>query len=160
MSDTSSTGAGAHQTAQGSPAAVAIPEENMKRLAVLLQDCLGEADEDGVESVDCFFIEVPVAVEKAQARRAGFVALLDRWPTETGDGPVSPLGAGPGYIHVGAVLGSQQLALIMFAVGKTLGLWGLITPQSLGFEGDAAAEMAGLGLVMIDGYRPDGDTAG
>ena len=140
-------------------AAAADHEESVERLAGLLQDCLDGADEDGVESVDCFFLDVPIAASKAQERRSEIVELLDRWPTETGAGPVSPLSAGPGYIHVGAVLGSQQLALIMFAVGKVLGLWGLITPQSLGFEGESAAEMAGLGFVMTDGYRPDGDAA-
>ena len=156
MSNIPSASKETHRTVQGPATAVADHEERMERLAVLLQDCLGAPD----ESVDCFLLDVPVAADKAQERRTEIIEVLDRWPTETGDGPVSPLSAGPGYIHVGAVLGSQQLALIMFAVGKVLGLWGLITPQSLGFEGEAAAEMAGLGLVMIDGYRPDGGAAG
>lgn len=59
---------------------------------------------------------------------------------------------GPSYIPVGAWIGSQDLALRLFAVGKILGLWGVVTPGALGVEpGPQADQMAGSGFVMASG---------
>ena len=91
MSDIPSASKEAYRTVQGPATAVADHAEKMERLAVLLLDCLGAPD----ESVDCFLLDVPIAADKAQERRTEIVELLDRWPTETGDGPVSALSAGP-----------------------------------------------------------------
>lgn len=72
-----------------------------------------------------------------------------------------PLAQGPSYIHVGGALGSQGRALCLFALGEALDFWRVITPKRLFHDmaGDdisdaEAREMAGRGLVMIDGYRP------
>lgn len=55
---------------------------------------------------------------------------------------------GPSYIEWGAWIGSQDLALRMFACGEVAGLWQVITPKRLGIEGPQAADMAGAGYVM------------
>lgn len=108
----------------------------------------------GVEVVDCV-ARVAVVVEKAQRHREELIALLSQWPDEAWGWPVAPLCNGPSYIDVGAVLGSQTLAFVLFAVGKVLGLWDIITSQTLGIEGEKAGALAGLGFVMISGFRPE-----
>ena len=76
-----------------------------------------------------------------------------QWPDEAWGRPVTPMHNGPSYIDVGAVLDSQSLAFVLFAVGKVLGLWDIITPETLGIEGEKAGELAGLGFVMISGFH-------
>ena len=131
----------------------------MDRLGVLLGDCLGDLDTDnevpeGIQVVDCV-VKVAVVVAKAREHGEEIVQLLDQWPTEAWDSPVTPLSEGPSYIHVGAVMSSQQMACALFGVGEVLGLWKVVTPQTLGFSDPEVTEMAGRGFVMIDGYRPE-----
>ncbi len=45
------------------------------------------------------------------------------------------------------------MALRLFALGKVLGFWNIITPETLGFKGEAADEFAGKGFVMMGGYK-------
>lgn len=54
---------------------------------------------------------------------------------------------------VGAALGSQDLAFQLFAYGKVMEMWDVITPTKMGFTGAEAREMAGRGFVMITGWR-------
>lgn len=67
----------------------------------------------------------------------------------------STLARGPSFIEVGAELGDQGAALQLFAAGQVLGLWKVITPEFLGFEGAEAKNMAGRGMVMISGLKED-----
>jgi hypothetical protein len=100
-----------------------------------------------LELVDLEFLVIGVDKAKALARRVEVVSLLGTYPEP------ARLAGGPSYIEVGAVLGDQAAAFCLFALGKVLGLWGVITPAQLGFEGDEARQAAGSGLVMITGYR-------
>ena len=139
---------------------------NRERLTEILLDCLGDdgSDEglpegrvsDGSVRVDC---HVGVVINKTIARshRDEIVTILDDWPSELEHQSVKPLRSGPNYIHVGWVIGSQTLALMLFAVGKVLKFWDVWTPRTFGLEGEEAAEAAGLGAVMIGGYKPDGE---
>ena len=129
------------------------------RMAEILQDCLAQVYEEqtppeGVEIVDCY-MQVPINKRKAEEYREELVRLLKEWPDETWGVKVPPLEEGPSYIHVGGVIGSQQLAFLLFAVGKILGFWDVITPKTLGIEGEKASSLAGSGMVMISGYTPD-----
>jgi len=103
---------------------------------------------DGCEVVDLHFVKVAVNKANAEAHRAELVDQLSHFPEP------EILAGGPSYIHMGGILGDQGLALELFALGKVLGLWGVITPEGMGFSGEAADMMAGNGFVMCTGFRP------
>ena len=69
------------------------------------------------------------------------------------------LAGGPSYIELGGVLGSQELALRLLALGEACKLWKVITPAALHIEGPQADEMAGSGFVMCSGYKSDPEAA-
>lgn len=104
--------------------------------------------------VDMHFITILVDKEKAEKYKAELVQILKDWPSEVWEQEIPKLEQGPSYIHVGGVLGDQGLALQLFALGKVLGLWKVITPKNLGITGSRADEIAGSGFIMIEGYRP------
>jgi hypothetical protein len=58
--------------------------------------------------------------------------------------------AGPSYIAVGAWIGDQGQALLLFGLGEILRLWKVITPELLGFTGAVADDLAGNGMVMVN----------
>ncbi len=105
-----------------------------------------EAPKDMVK-VDVEFIIIGVDMAAAEAHRSEFVEILDQYPEP------ERLAGGPSYIEVGAAIGDQGAAFQMFALGQALGLWKVITPATLGFKGDDAARMAGMGYVMMSGYK-------
>lgn len=134
-----------------------------ERLSEILRACFHALEENqvpppGVELVDCH-MQIPIDIEQANEHREELLAILSEWPHEAWGAEVPRLEEGPSYIHAGGVVGSQQLAFVLFAVGKVLGLWELVTPSTLGFEGGEADAMARRGLVMISGYNPDAITA-
>ena len=104
--------------------------------------------EDTLEKVDCSFLVVGVDKNKAEQFRDEFVELLKRYPEP------ARLAGGPSYIEVGGVIGDQGAAFQLFALGHVLGLWSVITPETLGITGARARELAGLGFVMISGFNP------
>ena len=63
------------------------------------------------------------------------------------------LASGPSYITLGAILGSQDLALRFIGLCELLEVSKAITPALLGVEGDAANEMAGAGFIMLGPYQ-------
>lgn len=102
----------------------------------------------GLEMVDLEFVMVGVNKARAEARRAELIGILNSWPAP------ERLAGGPSYIEVGGIIGDQGAAFQLFALGKVLGLWDLITPTSMGFAGPEARDMAGSGFIMITGYHP------
>jgi hypothetical protein len=101
-----------------------------------------------VERVDVHFIVVGVDVEAARARESDLKQILSEYPNP------GRLAGGPSYIELGAEIGSQGAALRLFALGKVLGLWSVITPESFGMLGEEAARAAGAGYVMCTGWKP------
>lgn len=65
------------------------------------------------------------------------------------DEPLERLLAGPSYIELGAWIGDQGLALALMGLGSALDIWGIITPQTLGIEGEEAKQMMGMGFIMV-----------
>ncbi|MEK7185621.1 MAG: hypothetical protein AAB726_03295 [Patescibacteria group bacterium] len=108
---------------------------------------------NGVEKVDCHFIIIGVDKAKAKTHKDELVAILKDWPSEAHGSTIPKLSEGPSYIHVGGAIGSQGAAFQLFALGKVLGLWDIITPAKLGITGPNADRMAGSGFVMIDGFK-------
>ena len=108
---------------------------------------------DGIEKVDLHFIVVGVDKAKAEAHKDELVGILKDWPSEAWGNPIPKLEEGPSYIHVGGAIGDQGAAFQLFALGKVLGLWDIITPAKLGITGEQANQMAGMGFVMVDGFK-------
>lgn len=106
-----------------------------------------EAIPDECEVVDMHFVKVAVNKARAEARRADLIALLDSYPNP------AELAGGPSYMAVGGVVGDQGAAFELFALGKVLGIWGVITPATFGMTGAEADRAAGAGYIMCTGYR-------
>ncbi len=100
-----------------------------------------------IEKVDLEFLVIGVNKAKAEAHKAELIEIMDTYPNP------ERLAGGPSYIEVGAEIGDQGAAFQLFALGKVLGLWGVITPASLGITGDQAVQMAGSGYIMMSGYK-------
>lgn len=103
---------------------------------------------DTLDRVDMGLLTIGVNRASAEEHRAEFTALMRAYPKP------DRLAGGPSYIEVGAEIGDQGAAFQLFALGKTLGLWDVITPASLGASGEEAKHLAGRGFVMITGLRP------
>lgn len=101
--------------------------------------------------IDCHFITVGVDTVKAAFHKREFINLLRDYPQP------ERLADGPSYIEVGGVIGDQQAAFQMFALGESLDLWKVITPKTLGVEGVEADKMAGAGYVMMSGWKDEGE---
>lgn len=100
------------------------------------------------QKVDMELLVIGVDRTEAEAHRNEIVSILNSYPDP------DTLSKGPSYIHVGAEIGDQGAAFQLFALGKVLGLWDVITPSVLGLKGDDATEAAGRGFIMITGYNP------
>lgn len=96
--------------------------------------------------VDLTLVTVGV-LPKAHERRAEVIDLLRNYPQP------ERLAGGPSYIELGGVLGDQGMALALIALGHVLKLWQAITPALFGVTGAEAQKMAGMGYVMISGFK-------
>ncbi|QPF81708.1 hypothetical protein IC762_12490 [Bradyrhizobium genosp. L] len=102
---------------------------------------------DDLVKVDLEFLVIGVNKVEAEKHKAELVNLLNEYPD-----PAS-LAGGPSYITVGAEIGDQGAAFQLFALGKVLGLWDVITPAMFGMKGEEATQAAGSGFIMMTGYR-------
>jgi hypothetical protein len=100
-----------------------------------------------LEKVDVEFMVIGVDKTLAEKNRAELISILKTYPNP------SRLAQGPSYIEVGAEIGDQGMAFQLFALGKVLGLWKVITPADFGMKGDEARDAAGKGFVMMTGYK-------
>lgn len=103
-----------------------------------------------VKIVDMIFVDVAVDTAKAESRRSELVEVLSEYPE------MDRLTQGPSYIEIGADIGDQGLALQLMAVGSVLGFWQVMSGLTLGMDRDMARQMAGVGLLNITGYNPEG----
>lgn len=117
---------------------------NVKVVEVFNIPHQSEASEDLV-LVDCHFIMVGVDKAKAIKRRNDLVRILKEYPN------FARLKKGLSYIEVGGEIGDQGAALRLFALGRVLDFWEVITPKTMGITGKAADELAGAGMVMTSG---------
>lgn len=107
-----------------------------------------DVDETKTAMVDLVFFVAGVDLEKARDHRPQIEGLLAAYPEP------ARLAGGPSYIELGGALGDQGMALCLMAMGKALGLWDIITPATVGMEGDEAQQMAGNGFIMVTGWSP------
>ena len=102
-------------------------------------------------TADVFFFKVGLAdpdCDRAAMAEELRAALTAEYPDQ------ERLRGGPSYIEMGAALGDQGYALTLMGLGELAGLWTVIRPDTLGFQGEKAQQMAGNGMVMISGLRP------
>lgn len=99
------------------------------------------------EKVDLCLLTIGVRKAVAENHKAELIALLNNYPDP------DSLAGGPSYITVGAEIGDQGAAFQLFALGKVLGLWDIITPALFGMKGEEATRAAGGGYIMITGFR-------
>ena len=102
---------------------------------------------DGIEKGDLHFIMVGVDKAKAEHYKDELIAILQTYPQP------ERLAGGPSYIEVGGEIRDQGAAFQLFGLGKVLGLWDIITPEKLGITGPEANQMAGMGFVMMSGFK-------
>lgn len=100
-----------------------------------------------LERVDLLLLTVGVDKALAEERKTELVSLLREWPDP------DMLKRGPSYIHIGGVIGDQGTAFQLMAIGKMLGLWDIITAETMGADREQAVQAAGSGWVMISGFR-------
>lgn len=127
---------------------------NLERLHKILSDTTKQVRKDdevdaGTEKVDLEFMQIGVNKEAAEKNKSELIEILNTYPQP------DRLAGGPSYIELGAEIGSQAAAFQLFALGKALGLWNIITPASLGITGPEANKLAGSGLIMITGYKSE-----
>jgi len=105
--------------------------------------------ENNCEKVDMIFVDVVVDKTRAEQYRADLEEILKQYPQPEG------LTRGPSYIELAQNLGMEQEGVLrLMALGKTLGLWDVISAKTLGMDDATAREMADRGFLMISGYKP------
>jgi len=97
--------------------------------------------------VDVHFMTIGVDKAKAEQHRKELISILKDYPDP------DRLAGGPSYIELGGVIGDQGSALRLFALGQVLELWTVITPKTLGIVGEEAQKLAGMGMIMISGFK-------
>src|ERR1700679_3108460 len=97
-----------------------------------------------IEKVDMVFLTIGVDKAEAEKHSAELRKILADYPRSKD---------GPSYIEVGAEIGDQGAAVQLFAVGKVLGFWDVITPGTLGIKGAQARVMASVGFIICSGMR-------
>ncbi|HLC56464.1 MAG TPA: hypothetical protein VJJ23_04480 [Candidatus Nanoarchaeia archaeon] len=108
-----------------------------------------EAPVNGVDKIDMIFIDVVVDKERAEQYRNEITDILRDYPEP------ERLAGGPSYIELAPNLGMQQEgALRLMALGKSLGLWDILSGKTLKMNDDEARNLAGSGFLMISGYKP------
>lgn len=129
-----------------------IQERNVGNLHVVEifgYEHTSKAPEDArYEKVDMVFVDVVVDKEKATKRQEELEDILFDYPQP------ERLAAGPSYIELSPNCGLEQDGgLRLMALGKSLNLWEVISGKTFGFDEATTRSMAGVGLLMISGYR-------
>ncbi len=104
---------------------------------------------DNFDIVDMIFVDVVVDIARAEKYRGAFAEQMRAYPQP------ERLAGGPSYIELAPNMGMQQEgALRVMALGKTLGMWDVMSAKTLGMDDITARHMAGQGFLMISGYKP------
>jgi len=104
---------------------------------------------DNFDKVDMIFVDVVVDRARAEQYRGAFAEQMSAYPQP------ERLAGGPSYIELAPTMGmEQESALRVMALGKTLGMWDVISAKTFGMDDATARQMAGQGFLMISGYKP------
>lgn len=135
------------QLRKGAEVETHVEESGIEVTEVFAMPPADDPNATALEKVDMEFLVIGVDKVKAEQRKAELIEILNTYPQP------DRLAGGPSYIEVGAEIGDQGAAFQLFALGKVLGLWDVITPATLGIVGAEAKQMAGMGFVMMSGYK-------
>jgi len=105
-------------------------------------------NKEDFEIVDLVLLSVAVNKMNADKSKDQLIEFLKDYPDQ------HRFSLGLSYIEVGAMIGSQDRAFQLFALGKYLKLWEVITPITVGAKGYDAKNAARNGFIMISGYKP------
>ena len=124
--------------------------ENVAVTEVFGYDHTSEAPKgDGFDKVDMVFVDVVVDKAIAEHYRTNLAEELRGYPQP------ERLAGGPSYIELAPNIGMEQEgALRLMALGQTLGLWKVVSGKTMGMDDATTRELAGRGLLMISGYKP------
>jgi len=122
-------------------------EEGLQGTDIVVWPRMGDARDD-LEEVDVWFLVVGVDKGKAQAHKAELIEWLKSYPE-----PVVISNGLFSYITLSAVIHDRGTVLRLFALGKVLGLWDVVTPATLGLSGKLAQDAAGRGFIMCTGFK-------
>jgi hypothetical protein len=98
---------------------------------------------DDIAKIDMHFIVIGIRKTEAEKNKEALLEVMKGYPD------LERFREGLSYIEVGGIIGSQEAAFQLFALGAYLDLWKLITPQTIGIVGKAAVGLAGMGFIMI-----------
>ena len=94
------------------------------------------------------FLDVLVDKTTAKKYKSDIRRILEDYPQPR------RLAGGPSYIELAPNIGlEQEGALRLMALGKTLGLWDIISAKTFGIDDSTSKQMAGQGFLMISGYN-------
>lgn len=104
---------------------------------------------DNFDKVDMIFVDVVVDKSRAEQYRTDLIKILRDYPEP------ERLADDPSYIELAPNLEMEQEGTLrLMALGKTLGIWNVISAKRLGMDDATARQMAGQGFLMISGYKP------
>ncbi len=108
-----------------------------------------KAPVNGVDKIDMIFVDVVVDKERAEQYRKDITDILKDYPQQ------ERLVGGPSYIELAPNLGMEQEGTLrLMALGKSLGLWKILSGKTFGMNENEARKLAGSGFLMISGYKP------
>ncbi len=132
------------------------------RIRRILRECAGELDKidqprEGTELVDVW-VQVPLKTELVQQHAPEMATLLNNWAPRVynGETKTKSLGDELKITEVAAVLSGREWAFLLFAFGRLMQWWPIITPVemfNLQKENPLADYFAGLGFISIVGFN-------
>lgn len=135
----------------------ATPEDEREQQAIhhflRIREPIGLPRPEEVVSVYCYFYQVAVDKTRALEVREEVITILADWPELIG---ITPPMECPTHSDMSTVLGTDQDAYGLLALGAVLGLWGVNTPEVYGYAaGTRSADNAARnGYVRINRYTP------
>lgn len=121
--------------------------ENFDVVHIELMPHVSEVTDPDIEIVDVHFINIGVKKSEAPKYRDELIAILKTYPN------LERFRQGLSYIEVAVEVGDQGATFQLFALGKVLGLWDVMTPEKMGMTGKDADELAGRGFIMAVGVK-------
>jgi len=91
-------------------------------------------------TIDMVFFEV---AKKDDANKEDFLSLVEIEFPHWLDGEEH------NYIHMGAEIGDQGIAIMTIALGHILGVWVALTPALLPLPKELQKQMAGMGMLSM-----------